>query len=905
MERYPRGMFVLLFALFLQVAIVGKNYSQAAYSYWQGKSFNKIKQLPEQFTLSPSEGNLPFRRDIAAIPPFIQTNGSLLYGGDIPNPDDKYWDDRFTFPGINGIVYTIAVAPDGDIYVGGEFTLAGTTPARNIARWDGKKWHDLNGGVKTNMSYPVKSMVFWKNDLYVGGEFDRVGGSVFVHHIARWDGSHWHALADSAGNGVYYGYVNALAVYRGDLYLGGTFLRLRGYNGVEANYIARWDGNRLTPVVQGGYIGLDKPVKSLAADDSALYVGGYFTYAGGVYTRRIARWDDRGWSALGEGSANGVNNQVNTIAISDGNIYVAGRFTEAGGKRANYIARWDGGSWHSLGDGISNGVNFWVHALSAGKNGEIYVGGAFETAGGYTSYRAAIWDGSQWHTMQRGLTGGIYIFPAVVFAVTAAEDRVYFGGSFTQASRKSANCIVEWRNGEWFPFKDGPGLGTNSRIIALAAGKNGDIYAGGGFTAAGDSAVNYIARWDGSHWHPLGSGIQKRYANIDPVYEITIAENGDVYVGGSFVSAGGVPANNIARWDGSHWHAIGTGAVNGVNDDVNAIAITKNKDIFIGGLFTKAGTVHVNHVVRWDGYFWYELGKGCNNGVDSYVLALATDDSNNIYVGGHFRVAGGDTVNRIAVWNGKKWSSLGKGFTGEFNTVYTLITYEDTLYAGGYLTNIDSISVNYIAKWYDNNWHKIGIENSNGVNNQVFALEVDINGNLYLGGLFTQAGDTAANLIAKWERDRWYPFGTGIAGFYYILNFGLVWDIAISKNDIYFAGQYSEAGNKPSHCFSLWNKPVLSVANSKYEIKTFRFYQNYPNPFNPVTTIKYSIPIRQRVLLEAFDILGQRVATLVNEYQIAGEYSIRFDGRNLPSGLYFIKMMAGETVKTKKMLLLK
>jgi|GEM_PF-2622236 len=81
--------------------------------------------------------------------------------------------------------------------------------------------------------------------------------------------------------------------------------------------------------------------------------------------------------------------------------------------------------------------------------------------------------------------------------------------------------------------------------------------------------------------------------------------------------------------------------------------------------------------------------------------------------------------------------------------------------------------------------------------------------------------------------------------------------------------------------------------------------QNYPNPFNPSTTFRYGLPSRIHVTMAVYNTLGQCVATLVNETQDAGYHDVRFDGTGLASGVYFSRLIAGENVDTKKMLLLK
>lgn len=80
---------------------------------------------------------------------------------------------------------------------------------------------------------------------------------------------------------------------------------------------------------------------------------------------------------------------------------------------------------------------------------------------------------------------------------------------------------------------------------------------------------------------------------------------------------------------------------------------------------------------------------------------------------------------------------------------------------------------------------------------------------------------------------------------------------------------------------------------------------NFPNPFNPVTTITYTIPVNERVLIKVYDILGREVTTLVNEDKIAGKYSLSFDASRLASGIYFYTIKAGSFTQTKKMVLIK
>jgi len=96
---------------------------------------------------------------------------------------------------------------------------------------------------------------------------------------------------------------------------------------------------------------------------------------------------------------------------------------------------------------------------------------------------------------------------------------------------------------------------------------------------------------------------------------------------------------------------------------------------------------------------------------------------------------------------------------------------------------------------------------------------------------------------------------------------------------------------------------VVEVENLRPS--TFDLRQNYPNPFNPSTVIKYQIPVDTQVTLKVFNVLGNVVATVVDGFRTAGEYSVNFNGSGLSSGVYFYKLEADNFSATKKFMLMK
>ncbi len=102
------------------------------------------------------------------------------------------------------------------------------------------------------------------------------------------------------------------------------------------------------------------------------------------------------------------------------------------------------------------------------------------------------------------------------------------------------------------------------------------------------------------------------------------------------------------------------------------------------------------------------------------------------------------------------------------------------------------------------------------------------------------------------------------------------------------------------------NKGNITVSSANIEIlNEFRLYENYPNPFNPSTTIRYDISQKTRVTLEVYNLLGEKLATMVDEIKEPGYHTATFNGDNLSSGMYMYKITAGKFSATKKMLLVK
>lgn len=121
-------------------------------------------------------------------------------------------------------------------------------------------------------------------------------------------------------------------------------------------------------------------------------------------------------------------------------------------------------------------------------------------------------------------------------------------------------------------------------------------------------------------------------------------------------------------------------------------------------------------------------------------------------------------------------------------------------------------------------------------------------------------------------------------------------DLFGGESQLYY--RLKQIDNNGSYSYS-------DVVEVKVLPELFELSQNYPNPFNPSTTISWQSPVSSHQVLKVFDVLGNEVAVLVNEFREAGRYEVEFDASNLASGIYVYRLQAGDFIQTKKMILMK
>ena len=370
-----------------------------------------------------------------------------------------------------------------------------------------------------------------------------------------------------------------------------------------------------------------------------------------------------------------------------------------------------------------------------------------------------------------------------LLAVVESADAYYIGGVFTRIGGVSANAIarIDKVTGAASALGTGMMNGASTGSVSSLAVVGSDVYAAGTFTTAGGVTASRIAKWNGTSWSALGSGVNASVRNLE-------AQGTDLIVVGSFTGAGGVTgANRIARWNGSAWSVIGSTGANATVDGL----LVDGTDIYVAGDFGTIGGVSASRAAKWDGTTWSALGSGLN-GSGTSIAKLGSD----IYFGGSFSTAGGVASPNVARWDGSEWSSAALPLTGANGFVLCLAAAGSDLYAGGRYTAAANSSPagNRISRWNGTSWSAVGDDSvydyvnhlitsgssviavgrftgphshiarfdgtawqsmldglGKGLDADGYSI-VELNGKVYVSGSFTHAGTLEVNCVACYDK---------------------------------------------------------------------------------------------------------------------------------------------------------
>ncbi len=687
-----------------------------------------------------------------------------------------------------------------DLYVAGYFNNAGGVSVSNIAKWNGTSWAALGSGVNWN----IWGMAALGTDIYVSGNFTTAGGNS-ANHLARWDGASWAAVGTGT-DGIMY----SMKTNGHDLYVGGTFTTV---DGVTATNIAKYscdvDPSTACNCANKNWDALQNVTTTNGREPAItdLKCTGRLTTK--VKTSSIIKYNTQAYNcATADCKATYEWKIVNTQNGATVSVGVVSAFP------ANFMAPSQVGDYQLIitpicGTKTCAPCGFYFSTVR-GEFGSIN-GVKFNDLNGNgvrdtNDEGIADWEITLSGPIDRSVktnSNGEYSFTGLIAGQYLIKEETLPG--WRQTAPSSGNYNTTLQTGYDIFNKDfgnqlipcsikkwtALGTGVNGKVYAMAR-MGTDLYVGGSFTMAGGVPAKNIAKWNGTSWSALGSGVSGGISNS--VRAITVVGT-DVYVGGRFVTAGGVVTNNIAKWNGTNWAAIGTGvSANGTSsvmvEDIKVI----DGEVYVGGLFATAGGVNANNIAKWNGSNWLALGSGYSGVV--YTIAEMNGD---IYVGGFTNIVYGDPpTNSFYKWNGVNWT-YALNFS-VLDAVSSLLVKGSNLYVGGFFNSL--WHPRFFGKKNGQNFSGVGA----GINEHVDGI-VTIGTDIYIGGPFTTAGGVTAKGVAKWNGTNWSAVGTGIPGH--------IETLVVIGGDLYAGGDFTTAGGISAKYVAKYGCPIIINTDKK------------------------------------------------------------------------------------------
>jgi hypothetical protein len=411
------------------------------------------------------------------------------------------------------------------------------------------------------------------------------------------------------------------------------------------------------------------------------------------------------------------------------------------------------------------------------------------------------------------------------------------------------------------------GLGAYNGVYRLYADTtNNLLYASGDFRTTANDTIKGIAKWNGTTWDSLGSGL-----NSSPT---AIAfYNGELYTGGGFTQAGTISANHIARWNGVNWDSLPS---NNIDNYIFAL-YEYNSELYVSGMFSYVGTTTSRSIAKWNETSWGTVGS------PPWALVIAEsmkEYNGELYVGGSF-----DAPSRhILKWSGNNWfdvnpSVIIQQLSSGYPPIQAMEVFQNKLYiAGDFFLPYENI-----ISWDDTNYLPVG----GGVDGVIFDMAI-FNSELYVVGDFNTAGGVVARNIAKWDGVKWCGLGSTFNG--------VIKSVQVFNNELYIGGTFTLIDGVSISGVAKWiggsyvdTCDVVGVN----ELQESNFFSIYPNPNNGSFTI--DIENLNEANLVIYNLSGQIVLQKKLTQNLTS-----IDLTMFSKGMYFVKVNTEKGIVIKK-----
>lgn len=583
----------------------------------------------------------------------------------------------------------------------------------------------------------------------------------------------------------------------GNLIVGGDFLN---FNGASTPYLCRLkpDGTADSSFNLGS--GLNgKVYTSILQPDGKIILAGSFTSFNGTAVGRLIRLNKSGTRDASFNTTSGVNtNIVYTAALqTDGKVIIVGSFTKYNTLNVNRVAR-------ILADGsldptfaIGSGPNGLVGEVKIQSDGKVIVAGSFDTFNGISCNRIVRLntDGS----IDNSFTQGVGFNGNVTALALQLDGKILVGGVFTSYNGTVANRIARINSNGTIDtsFMSGTGF-SDDGVTAIKVGANGTIMVGGSFSRFyNGTAVNRLVLLASNGtlepFFDIGAG-----PATATVYTIENEADGSWFVGGSFSVFDSQNQGRLAKIDAYGVLDIGylTPGVGFDNSVYHVLSLPDSKTIACGS-FTRYNGVSSGRIARLlsDGSFDSTFNTGAI-GANNIVKTAIVQSDNKIIIAGNFTSYNGVVANRIARINenGAIDPAFASG-TGANNQIYAVAIQSDgRIIVGGNFTSYNGVSVNRIMRLLANGSIDPAFNIGSGADGIVEAILIQPDGKIILGGRFSVFNSNAYNRIVRLNTDGSidpsFVIGNGFDKNVYALAMQ-------SDNKIIVGGTFLNYGNAP------------------------------------------------------------------------------------------------------------
>ena len=612
--------------------------------------------------------------------------------------------------------------------------------------------------------------------------------------------------------------------------------------------------------------GMSYYVTSLAVKDTNIFAG---TYQNGVF-----RSTDNGasWTAVNNGLG-AFQNQVTSLAV-DGRLLFAG--TAAG----LCLSTDDGNSWSTLSAGNLSSLQF-INCITASAS-TIFVGtpaGMLRSTDGDTT----------WEIINNGLNIGTSIF-----CITVDSSNLFLGTVY--GVYRSSDIGGSWNAAS-------SGLPTSpSQVYSLAAS--------GSILFSGTNSGVFVSSDNGSSWAAANNGISGSRAS----HSLLSGKGPDVF---AVIDEGGVYTSLYISTDyGATWSA-NTGLESSF---IQTITVTDSAAFAATG----DGIFESSDV----GKTWHPINGGVMD--TTYPVYLIQSGPNLIAATYQTQYTSSTQLKGLYLSSdgGASWQVAGSNLPPVLLTLAAIgpDVFAGFLHGGVYASTDHGVNWTIANDTLAGVWSFVSIGSNLLVDRPQWTAFPSDTFPSYQGGVFRSTDNGKSwTSIASDLPGLQYPgqlvvHGTdcfvGMVGFgfYFSGDNGTTWDVIAGSANLTSLSQSLYVNDSSifvgTYGSGIWKLPLSTITSVKQPKPpaipaSFDLQQNYPNPFNPTTTIRYDIPERCHVLLDAYDVLGRKVETLVDAEKPPGHYQATFDASRFASGVYFYRLQVGSFTQVRKLIVVK